>query len=121
MLTARRHPTMKHALRNESGVFGTYALAVVATVSAAVVAVLLLGATRSGGSEPWLALFEAEAGPVWLAGGVPKYERDIARIALPQPTSDVVAASGDTSVHPTSGTTAFRDYDAAAEQIPPSF
>jgi hypothetical protein len=104
---------MKNALRNESGVFGTYALAVVATVSAAVVAVLLLGAAKTGGSEPWLGLFEAEAGPVWLDVGVPKYEWDVAPIAQTQPAGEIAAASGATS--------AYRDYDADAEQIPPSF
>lgn len=121
MLIARRHPIMKNALRNESGVVGTYALAVVATVSAAVVAVLLLGAAKSSGPEPWLGLFEAEAGPVWVEVGAPKYEWNVAPVAQLQPAGEIASAPSDPSAHASSGTAVYRDYDAEAEQVPPSF
>lgn len=121
MLIARRHPMMKNALRNESGVIGTYALAVVATVTAAVIAALLLGSAKSAASEPWLGLFEAEAGPVWLEAGVPKLEWHVAPIAQAQPASEIAAASTDTSAYLSGGASAYRDYDAAAEQVPPSY
>jgi len=50
MLIAKRNPTMKNARRAESGVFGTYALAVVALLGSVVTSAFLLGTTD--GNQP---------------------------------------------------------------------
>lgn len=61
MFIARRHPMMKNMLRAESGVFGTYALAVVAVVCSVVSATLFLDPTVS--SEAAVAAAFGDAGP----------------------------------------------------------
>jgi hypothetical protein len=70
MLIAQRHPVMKTALRNESGVIGTYAMAVLAVLCSLVGAALFVGKTPARDVAASVSLFSAETGPAWVDDGL---------------------------------------------------
>jgi hypothetical protein len=65
MFIAKRHPLMKSMLRAEKGVFGTYALTVVALLCSVASAALLLDAKVSSESAV-VSVFASDSGPVWV-------------------------------------------------------
>jgi hypothetical protein len=65
MFITKRHPMMKSMLRAESGVFGTYVLAVVAVLCSVASAALLLDPKVSSESAV-VSTFTSDAGPVWV-------------------------------------------------------
>lgn len=92
MWIAKRHPMMRNALRNESGVFATYTMAVVAVAGCAIGAALVAGSVRSVQPETSTPRLEAVSEPVLVDAAVTSLHDDSAQLppaaAAPQVESD---------------------------------
>jgi hypothetical protein len=93
MFIARRHPTMKNALRNESGVFGTYAASTIAVVVSSVSVAFFAGTLVGRQPAPTTFVPSAEAGAVWVDVGTPDLPADAAPVTFEKSGLEIVAAN----------------------------
>jgi len=92
MFIARRHPMMKNALRNESGVFGTYAASTIAVVVSSVSVAFFAGTLVGRQPEPGASLPGTEAGTVWVDVGAPNLPTDAAPVVFEKSGLEIGAA-----------------------------